>query len=382
MKKKISIIGSTGSIGRQAIDVVRQNPDSLEIVALAAGGNARLLAEQAREFGARYAVVADERSYNELVDSCECWTGQGAEAIGEIASLPETDQVLIAVSGAAGINPTLKAAEAGKMIALANKESLVAAGEVIMPLIAKTGAQLIPVDSEHSAIFQCLRDEIRFAQHIWLTASGGPFRGWKEEELKLVTPEMALKHPNWQMGPKITVDSASLMNKGLEVIEAFHLFRTSYDNIKVVIHPQSIVHSMVEFIDGSFLAHLGVPDMRIPIQYAFSYPERWAAPVAQLDPLAIGSLDFIKPDMANFPCLEIAIEAGRRGGTAPAVMNAANEVAVERFLRGEIKFTRIPDIIAMVLDKHKIRYAPDLSDIINADNWSREVTSSIADELR
>lgn len=370
--KRIAIIGSTGSIGVQALDVVRRNPDKLEVVALAAGSNAKLLASQAAEFNARYAAVFNEEAYPELSARCDCWTGVGLEAVSFLATLEDVDLVLIAVGGAAGIYPTYKAAAAGKTVGLANKESLVAAGDVIMPLARSAGSTILPVDSEHSAIFQCLQGEERSVYRLWLTASGGPFRKTDIAELEFVTPERALRHPKWNMGKKITIDSATLMNKGLEVIEAHHLFAVSYDQIGVVIHPQSIVHSLVEFVDGSLLGHLGVPDMRIPIQYAFSYPDRWESPCERLNLLQLGELNFYPPDYNKFPALELAVTAGKRGGTMPAVMNAANEIAVESFLEGKLGFKEITMMVEKVMGEHQVVANPSLSEIMEADSWARE----------
>lgn len=371
--KRIAIIGSTGSIGVQALDVIRHHQDKLEVVALAAGSNVRLLAEQVAEFKAEYAAVFENESYPELTRRCECWTGQGHEAIAYLASLEDIDLVLIAVSGAAGINPTYNAVTAGKTVGLANKESLVAAGDIIMPLARSCGSRILPVDSEHSAIFQCLQGEEKSVSRLWLTASGGPFREMKAEELQSVTPDQALRHPKWNMGKKITIDSATLMNKGLEVIEAHHLFAVSYDHISVVIHPQSIVHSLVEFVDGSLLGHLGVPDMRIPIQYAFSYPERWEAVGKRLGMADLGELTFSPPDLQKFPALELAMAAGRQGGTMPAVMNAANEIAVGAFLEGKLGFTGIVNTVEKVMGQHQLIAHPSLSEIMAADGWAREV---------
>lgn len=370
--KRIAIIGSTGSIGRQALDVIKKNPDKLEVVALAAGSNAQLLAEQAAEFNAEYAAIYEADSYPELTARCNCWTGQGMEAVAFMSSLETVDLVLVAVSGAAGIHPTYEAIAAGKTVGLANKESLVAAGDIIMPLAQSSGSRILPVDSEHSAIFQCLQGEERSVSRLWLTASGGPFRETGAGELQHVTPEQALRHPRWNMGKKISIDSATLMNKGLEVIEAHHLFAVSYDQISVVIHPQSIVHSLVEFVDGSLLGHLGVPDMRMPIQYAFSYPERWGAVSERLDLLHLGELNFSPPDYQKFPALELALIAGLKGGTMPAVMNAANEVAVGSFLEGKMGFTGIINTVERVMGQHQVITNPDLPQIMAADAWARE----------
>lgn len=381
MKKRLSIIGSTGSIGEQALDVVRKHPDKFEVVAIGTGRNARRLAEQAREFGVSYVALFDKEGYDELSRECSADIGYGREAIEYIAQLEDVDQVLVAVSGAAGIFPALKAAQAGKQIALANKESLVAAGEIIMPMLKRTGATILPVDSEHSAIFQCIRNEAKSVERLWLTASGGPFRGFDIQELSEVGPEMALRHPNWSMGQKITIDSATLLNKGLEVIEAHHLFNVDYNNIEVVIHPESIIHSMVEFNDGALLAHLGVPDMRIPIQYAFTYPERWESPAQRLDLFKTGRLQFERPDNKNFPALQLAYQAGRQGGTMPAVMNAANEVAVQEFLSKRLSFIGIVNLVEKTMNKHDCIYDPGLEDILAADAWAREVSCELLKEL-
>ncbi|MGE5544726.1 MAG: 1-deoxy-D-xylulose-5-phosphate reductoisomerase [Bacillota bacterium] len=370
--KQIAIIGSTGSIGVQALDVIRHYPDKLKVVALAAGSNAELLAEQVAEFNAEYAAVFEAESYPELTARCDCGTGQGSDAIAYLATLGNVDRVLVAVSGAAGISPTYKAVAAGKTVGLANKESLVAAGDVIMPLAKSSGARILPVDSEHSAIFQCLQGEEKSVFRLWLTASGGPFREMNAGGLRFVTPEQALRHPKWNMGKKISIDSATLMNKGLEVIEAHHLFAVSYDHISVVIHPQSIVHSLVEFTDGSLLGHLGVPDMRMPIQYAFSYPERWEAVCERLDLLQLGELSFSPPDLQKFPALELAMMAGRQGGTMPAVMNAANEVAVKGFLEGKLGFIEIVSTVEKVMGQHTIIANPTLNEIMASDSWARE----------
>lgn len=384
MKKRLAILGSTGSIGEQALDVVRRHRDRLEVVALATGKSEARLIEQAREFRAGYVAIADKSSYQALKEALTCQVEAGMDAVVHAAELAEVDQVLVAISGAAGILPTLKAVECRKMVGLANKESLVAAGEVIMPRSRQSGAVIIPVDSEHSAVFQCLRDEGRYAKMIWLTASGGPFRGYSREQLANVTPEQALQHPNWIMGPKITVDSATMMNKGLEVIEAHHLFGLEYDCIKVVLQPRSIVHSMVEFNDGSFLAHMGVPDMRIPIQYAFSYPERWEAPAPAMNPWELGELQFLPPDFNNFPALSLAYEAGRMGGTMPAVMNAANEMAVSYFLQRMLKFTGIPELVQRVMERHEGSVKKSditINDILEADRWAREEAAGLVKEL-
>lgn len=372
----ISLLGSTGSIGQQTLDVVAHHPNLFKIQALAALDEVDLLCEQVYRFDPAYVVIYDASKYQALKDrlpeTVQILTGQ--EGLCHIASLEAIDIVVVAVSGAAGILPTWEAVKAGKRIALANKETLVAAGDIIMPLCQDTGSEMIPVDSEHSAIFQCLRDEHKSLQQIWLTASGGPFRSFSYEQLQEVTVEMALQHPNWSMGPKITVDSASMMNKGLEVIEAHHLFQVDFDRIQVLVHPQSIVHSMAEFVDGSWLAHLGVPDMRIPIQYALTYPQRFATPAKRLDLISKQGLQFEQPDMKRFPCLQLAYEAGQRGGTMPAVLNAANEVAVQHFLSGRMRFTDIPDLVAHVMNQHQVKVVTTVQDILQCDQNARELT--------
>ncbi|TLM73203.1 MAG: 1-deoxy-D-xylulose-5-phosphate reductoisomerase [Actinobacteria bacterium] len=330
---RLAILGSTGSIGRQALDVAARFPDRIEVVALAANSNAGLLAEQAAAFAVAHTALA---------------SADGPEAVVRLAALEGVDVVLNALVGAAGLRATIAALTSGRRLALANKESLVVGGELVMRLAAP-GA-LLPVDSEHSAIFQCLAGEDPGeVARIWLTASGGPFRGMTREQLAEVTPEQALRHPRWSMGPKITIDSATLMNKGLEAIEAHHLFGVGYDRITVVVHPQSCVHSMVEFADGSVKAHLGATDMRVPIQYALSYPERWEAPVPPVDFTQAGSLEFGAPESDTFRCLALALEAGRAGGTVPAAMNAANEVAVAAFLAGRCRLTDIDRVVEGVV---------------------------------
>ena len=349
---RVAILGSTGSIGRQALDVASRFPERVDVVALGAHRSAVQLVEQARRAGARHVGLGDPDAagpLEELPAGVARGTGQGA--LLEIAALPDVDLVLNALVGAAGLRVSEAALKAGKRLALANKESLVIGGDLLMPL-ARPG-WLIPVDSEHSAIFQCLLGEPRAAvSRIWLTASGGPFRGRSRSELDSVRVEEALAHPRWTMGPKITIDSATLMNKGLETIEAHHLFAVEYGQIRIVVHPQSAVHSMVEFVDGSVKAHLGPTDMRVPIQYAFSDPERWEAPVPPVDFAALGRLDFEPPDTETFRCLSLALEAARQGGTLPCAMNAANEVAVAAFLSGRVKFTGIDAIVERVMSGH------------------------------
>jgi 1-deoxy-D-xylulose-5-phosphate reductoisomerase len=363
--KRLAVIGSTGSIGRQTLDIVRALPDRFRIVGLAAGKNIDLLAEQIAEFKPKF-VYYEDRKARSASSKCEFLAPE------EIACHPSVDTVVIATSGKSGLKPTLAAVRAGKNVALANKESLAAAGEVIIREAKRTKARILPIDSEHSAIWQCLRGEKQKAARIMLTASGGPFRNYSFSQLEKVTVEQALKHPSWQMGKKVTIDSATLMNKGLEVIEAHWLFNMPYENIQVIIHPQSIVHSMAEFVDGSIKAQLSLPDMRLPIQYALSYPDRLPNPkLPRLDWSAIKSFTFEPPDMATFPCLKLAIEAGKKGGTYPAVLCAADEVAVEFFLFHRIKFTDIPRLIEQVLAEHQSITHPSLEEIVAADAWAR-----------
>ena len=373
---RVAILGSTGSIGKQALDVARAHADEVQVVALAANTNAELVCEQAREFGVGLVALADAeaaaRAQAILGGAGE--VGSGDAAVVEFAELPEADMVLNALVGAAGLRATIAALSAGKVLALANKESLVVGGELVMGLVGP--GQLLPVDSEHSAIFQCLvGEDPTDVSRIWLTASGGPFRGKTREELRTVTAADALAHPTWTMGPKITIDSASLMNKGLEVIEAHHLFDVSIDDIRVLVHPQSCVHSMVEFSDGSVKAHLGATDMRIPIQYAFSYPRRWGAPLPPVDFVKLGRLDFDEPDTETFGCLRLALDAGRTGGTAPAVLNAANEVAVAAFLAGECGFLDIEATVAAVLDSVEVEPLVSVEQVEDVDARARALAA-------
>ncbi len=382
---RVAILGSTGSIGRQALDVAARNPERIEIVALAANSNVTLLAEQARAFGVSRVALADSDAaarFNDGVVPGDPFTAseQGPEAIVAMADAATdgADVVLNALVGAAGLRASLAAVRSGATLALANKESLVVGGELIMPLAGED--RLLPVDSEHSAIFQCLEGEPREdVARLWLTASGGPFRGMAREQLASMTAEQALAHPTWNMGPKITIDSATLMNKGLEVIEAHHLFNAEYDDIKVVVHPQSCVHSMVEYRDGSVKAHLGATDMRIPIQYALSYPRRWEAPIAPVDFTTLGSLEFSAPDTETFRCLALAIEAGKAGGTAPAVLNAANEIAVAAFLGGRIGFLGIESIVEQALETVDHEPVRSLEQLEAADAQARRVAEALVE---
>ena len=368
---RVAVLGSTGSIGRQTLDIAARYPDRLRIVALAANRSGDVLAAQARQLGVRCAAVGDAGyapCEADLPVGATC--GTGPEAVVALASSDDVDVVVNALVGAAGLRASEAALRAGKRLALANKESLVVGGELLMPLAAP--GQLLPVDSEHSAIFQCLLGEsaARVAR-IWLTASGGPFRGLKRDALDTVTVEQALAHPRWTMGPKITIDSATLMNKGLETIEAHHLFGVCYDRISIVVHPQSTVHSLVEFSDGSVKGHLGVADMRVPIQYALSHPDRWDPPVPPLDLTALGSLSFEPADLDTFRCLALALEAGRAGGTLPAAMNAANEVAVAAFLAGRLGFTGIDAVVETVMNEHGLQHVESFEQLEDVDAAAR-----------
>jgi 1-deoxy-D-xylulose-5-phosphate reductoisomerase len=372
---RVAILGSTGSIGRQALDVARAHPDRVEVAALAAHSSASLLLEQAAEFGVTRLALGDDTVAASVSAPPNARLHGGPLAIEELAASDDVDIVLNALVGAAGLRASIAALQAGSRLALANKESLVAGGDII----ARLGVdRILPVDSEHSAIFQCLAGEPRTSvAKLWLTASGGPFRGRSAADLARVTVAEALAHPRWTMGPKITIDSATLMNKGLEVIEAHHLFGLSYDMIEVVIHPQSCVHSMVEFTDGSVKAHLGATDMRIPIQYAFSHPDRWEAPVAPVDFRSLGSLDFESPDTDTFTSLRLAIDAGRSGGTMPTVLNAANEVAVAAFLAGRVPLTAIPATVEATLERHDSIPADTLEAVESADAWARRTAERL-----
>jgi 1-deoxy-D-xylulose-5-phosphate reductoisomerase len=376
--KKISILGSTGSIGCSALNVIEKNPERFQVVALAAGENIKLLIKQIERFQPKLVAVGSKDNALKLSEALTAKSKvkifYGEEGLKEIASFPSS-MVISAISGSAGLLPTLAAIEAGNDIALANKETMVMAGEIVTKRASKKGVKIIPVDSEHSAIFQCLegnrRDDLR---RIILTASGGPFLKFTGNQLKKVSLDQTLRHPNWKMGKKITIDSASMMNKGLEVIEAKWLFNVDINAIDVLIHPQSIVHSMVEFIDGAYLAQMGVPDMKIPIAYALTYPERIINDLPSLNLIKTVKLEFYKPDMKKFPCLDIAYRAGICGGTAPVVLNAADEVAVSAFINKKICFIDLPKIIEKVLTLHRVINNPSLDDILQADSWARKET--------
>ena len=368
--KKIAILGSTGSIGTQTLEVVRENKD-IEVLGLAAGNNIKLLERQIREFHPKMAAVWTEERAKELrenVKDLDIKIVSGMEGLIELSVMEESEILVTAIVGMIGIRPTIEAIKAGKDIALANKETLVTAGHIIMPLAKEYQVAILPVDSEHSAIFQSLQGGQEKALHkILLTASGGPFRQKTREELLNIQVEDALKHPNWEMGRKITIDSSTLVNKGLEVIEAKWLFDVSLDQIEVVVHPQSIIHSMVEYVDGAIIAQLGTPDMKLPIQYALYYPERRFLPGGRLDFAVLSKLTFEKPDMETFYGLRLAFEAGKEGGSLPAVFNAANELAVSKFLDRKIKYLEIPEIIEHCMQAHKTIADPSVDEILQTE---------------
>lgn len=383
--KSIAVLGSTGSIGQQTLQVVREMGGEFSVAALAARENDLLMLQQIREFNPKVAALLDEgrarRLKANLGESSRTVVLSGEDGIKSCITESGCDIVLNGMVGIAGLVPTLTALEAGKSVALANKESLVAGGQLVTGLSSRKGVKIIPVDSEHSAIFQCIGSTPSSqVKRLLLTASGGPFRDKSKEELKGVTPSQALKHPNWKMGKKITIDSATLMNKGLEVIEARWLFGMDADSIEVVIHPQSIVHSMVEMVDGAVLAQLGNPDMRLPIQYALTYPERMPSGIPRYDPVEAGKLEFFKPDLVTFPSLRLAYEALREGGTMTAVLNGANEAVVELFLKGALPFNSIPVVVERVLQKHNNHKNPCLDDIIYWDGWSRSQAVQMVEE--
>lgn len=371
--KKIAILGSTGSIGTQTLDVVREHSDELQVVALAAGSNKERLKEQIKEFHPKLVSLSDEKKAQELKEELageQVEVVCGMEGLIEVAGADSADVVVTAVVGMMGILPTMEAIKKGKDIALANKETLVTAGHLIIPMAKEYGVSILPVDSEHSAIFQSLQGEPKAAlDKILLTASGGPFRGKSAEFLETVTLEDALNHPNWSMGPKITIDSSTMVNKGLEVMEAKWLFGVDYSQIEVVIQPQSIIHSMVQYVDGAIIAQLGTPDMRVPIEYALFYPERRSLSGDRLDFSKLSQITFEKPDYKVFRGLSLAIEAGKTGGTMPTVFNAANERAVAKFLKGEIKYTDIVCSIEKCMDAHKVSAHPDLEEILATEQW-------------
>ena len=387
-RRRIAILGSTGSIGRQTLDVVRAYPDRFEVIALAARSNVALLAEQAREFAPRLvACVGDgadlQRQIDEVLPGCL----RGVEGLTSVATHPDVEMVVAATSGLIGVPPTIAAIRAGKTIALANKETLVMAGHQVMAEARSRGVEILPVDSEHNALWQCLRGERpESVRRLLLTASGGPFRQRSLAEMREVTLEQALAHPTWQMGPKVTIDSATLMNKGLEVIEAHWLYDMPYDKIAVVVHPQSIIHSMVEYVDDSIKMQASIPSMHLPIQYALSYPERLDREGTALSkPLRwseVSRLDFADADLERFPCLRLAYEAGRAGGSAPAALVGADETAVELFTRGEIRFTDIATVVERTLARHNIIADPDVEAVQAVSSWAQAEAARVAEELR
>jgi 1-deoxy-D-xylulose-5-phosphate reductoisomerase len=382
---KVAVLGSTGSIGLSTLDVLARHPDRFEVFALAARHNVAALVEQCVKFKPRFAVIVDATASAKLraellQAGAPTQVLSGAAALADIAAHPDVDAVMAAVVGAAGLRSSLAAACAGKRIMLANKEALVMSGPLFMQAVREGGATLVPVDSEHNAIFQCMGgDAARGVRRVLLTASGGPFLRASEQQLRTVTPEQACAHPKWAMGRKISVDSATLMNKGLELIEACLLFGLAPSRVEVVVHPQSIVHSLVEYLDGSMLAQLGNPDMRTPIAHALGWPERLASGVESLDIIRTARLDFEAPDTGRFPCLRLARSAAEVGGTAPAVLNAANEVAVEAFLERRLAFVDIPAVIEGVLAQHRTVPIVSLDDVLSADEWARhEARSAVA----
>ena len=372
--KKIGILGATGSIGTQTLEIVRNHRDEVQVVALAAGKNAALLEKQIREFEPRLAVLWDEeasRDLKERVSDLDVKVLSGMEGLLEIAAMEEMEALVTAVVGMIGVQPTLAAIEHGKDLLLANQETLVTAGHLLMPLAKEKGVKILPVDSEHSAIFQSLNGEKKSrVKKILLTASGGPFRGKKREELAGMRVEDALKHPNWSMGRKITIDSATMVNKGLEVMEAKWLFDVELDQIQVVVQPQSIIHSMVEYADGSIIAQLGLPDMKLPIQYALFYPDRKPMPGPELDFYELAQITFEKPDLETFTGLQLAFDAMRIGGSMPTVYNAANEKAVGLFLNRKISFLQIPEIIEMCMEQHRVIANPSVAQILETERWT------------
>jgi 1-deoxy-D-xylulose-5-phosphate reductoisomerase len=381
--KKITILGSTGSIGTQALDIIRNKRNEYIVTAISGNSNLALLYEQALEFHPKYVVVSDDIGYNYIknkLNNNETKVLKGIEGLEFISTLPEVDIVLTSIVGMIGIKPTISAIRANKIIALANKETMVAAGDIINHELKKSTAKILPVDSEHSALFQCLQGESKNTVHkLILTASGGPFKGKTLEDLADVTPEMALKHPKWNMGRKISIDSATLMNKALEVIEAHYLFEIDYNNIDVIVHPQSIVHSMVEYMDGSIKAQMSNTSMKHPIQYAFEYPLRSTGNVGYVDFNVINSLTFEKPDAETFECLKLGYKAGITGGSMPAVLNAANEEAVSLFLNNKIKFLEIPQLVKHAMENHNIEYNITIDNILKIEKTTRTLVNSLID---
>ena len=384
-KKQIAILGSTGSIGTQALDVVSQHPDKFEVYALTANNNIDLLIEQALKFKPEIVVIANDKNYLTLKEALrdypiKVWAG--LEAISDIVQNDHIDIVLAAMVGFSGLKPTISALKSGKTVALANKETLVVAGEYIIDLALRNGAPILPVDSEHSAIFQCLNgEELNRINKIWLTASGGPFRNYSMEQLQSVSKEEALNHPNWCMGEKVTIDSSTLINKGFEMIEAKWLFDVEPSQIEVVVHPQSIVHSMIEFEDTSVMAQMGVPDMRVPIQYAFSYPQRLKSNFKSANFFQLSNLTFEQPDLKVFRNLSFAYEAIGRGGNMPCILNAANEIAVESFLQDKISYLSMSDLLEQTMQKVSFIKSPSLEDYFETDHETRKIATDIINKL-
>ena len=380
MRKKIAILGATGSVGASTLDLVERAPERFEVVALTAGSDVDGLAEAARRTGARLVVIADETRLEDLeakLAGTDCRAAAGPEALNEAAA-GEAEWVMAAIVGCAGLRPVMAAIEAGRTIALANKEALVSAGALMTEAASRSGATLLPVDSEHNAIFQCLAgSRSQDVSKLILTASGGPFRTASKDAMCAATPAQAVAHPNWSMGAKISVDSATLMNKGLELIEAHHLFGLPSDGIDILIHPQSVVHSLVEYIDGSVLAQLGSPDMRVPIAYALAWPERMATPAERLDLAALGKLEFEQPDLQRFPALRIARQVLEQGGAAPTVLNAANEIAVGCFLAGRIGFMDIASLVAQALEKSTAAAPASIDDVVALDRTTRDAMGAM-----
>ena len=379
MNKRLIILGSTGSIGTQALEVARDNKD-IEIVGLAAKGSVDMVEKQVREFNPKYVAMYDESAaavLKERLVDLPVAVYSGMDGLLELSHKDDYDILLTAIVGMIGIRPTIEAINSGKDIALANKETLVTAGHIIMPLAKEKGVQILPVDSEHSAIFQSLQGNPKKIKRILLTASGGPFRGRTRDEMKEVTVADALKHPNWSMGRKITIDSATMVNKGLEVMEAKWLFDVDYDQIQVVVHPESILHSAVEYVDGAVIGQMGVPDMKLPIQYALYYPDRMPMHGNELDLFKVGTMNFMAPDMDTFYGLKLAIKAGKRGGSLPTVYNAANERAVALFLDNKIKFLEIAELIEKCMDNHKVIDNPSLDEILNAEQETYDYIDSL-----
>ena len=384
MRRGIAILGSTGSIGTQAIEVCESHPDVFRIELLTARQNSKLLIEQAIKLKPNSVVIADEEKYKEVNDalfSHDIKVFTGMDSINSLVKGEDIDIVLTAMVGFSGLEPTLSAIKAGKAIALANKETLVAAGELVIAMAKESGSPIIPVDSEHSAIFQCLQGERSKAEKLILTASGGPFLGKTLKELERVSVEEALNHPNWKMGSKVTVDSATMINKGLEMIEARWLFNMNPCDIEIVVHPQSIIHSMVQFRDGSVTAQMSTPDMRLPIQYALAYPNRLELDTKRVNFSELGRFDFFKPDLERFPCINIAYDAISRGGNIPCAMNAGNEIAVEAFLNGKISFTQIHKVTKEVVNGTMFVAQPKLSDILNTDKTARIFAAEIVNKF-